>query len=253
VFKGEKMTAEALFKTIAMGIQRNSPTILTTLGTAGFVTTVVLAVKATPEAMYLIENDKRRSNEILTRRKIVKIAWKCYIPAAVTGVVSLGCFIGSNSISLRRSAILAGLYSLSETALKEYQENVADILGKNREEKLNEEIVQRKLDKDPASSKEVIITGKGEVLFYDTWSGRYFKSDMEAVRRSQNDLNAELLGGGMYIPLNSLYDELGLEAVESGNQIGWTLDGILDIRFTSKLAEGVPCVVMEYKPRPKEF
>jgi hypothetical protein len=236
--------------------ERESPAILTTLGVTGFITTIIFAVKATEKAIYLIENDPRRLHgEILTTRKKIEIGWKCYIPTALMGLGSIACFVGANRIHLRRNAALAGLYSLSEAALKEYQEKVVEIIGKNKEEKIHDSVIQDKLDKSPASSKEVVITGKGDALFFDPWSGRYFKSEMEKVRRAQNDLNAKMLAGEMYISLNDLYCEIGLEPIEGGNRIGWSVDGngILEIRYTSKLAEGTPCVVMEYKPAPKEI
>lgn len=235
-------------------VERESPTILTGLGVTGFITTVILAVRATPKAIWLLERNEHAGDHILSKTEIAKITWKCYIPTVLVGLGSIGCFVGANSISLRRNAVIASLYSLSEAALKEYQQKVIEVLGKSKEEKVHDALVQDKLDKDPASAKEVIVTGKGETLFYDSWSGRYFKTDMETVRRIQNDLNAKQLGGEMYVSLNDLYDELGLECVEMGNHIGWSVDyGQVDIRYTSKIAEGVPCIVMEYKPIPKEF
>lgn len=248
------MNLPVLVRHLLKVAERESPTILTALGVSGFITTVILAVKATPKAIWLIEKDERRGDHILTKTEVIKITWKCYIPTALAAIGSIGCFIGATSIGLRRNAVLASLYSLSEATLKEYQAKVVEIIGKNKEEKIHEALVQDRLDKDPASKKEIIVTGKGESLFYDSWSGRYFKSDMEKVRRVQNDLNAKMLGGEMYVPLNDLYDELGLECVEGGNHIGWSVErGLLDIHYTTKLAEGTPCVVMEYKLLPKEF
>ena len=54
-----------------MLLVRKSPEILTGIGVAGFVTTTVLAVKATPKALMLIEEEKRKQN-----RKIMDDAIK---------------------------------------------------------------------------------------------------------------------------------------------------------------------------------
>lgn len=253
------MTVETVFKTILRGIERESPTILTGLGITGIATTAVLAVRATPKALYLLEEERAKryadesKREPLTKIDTIKITWKCYLPAVLVGVGTIACFIGAHSINLRRNAALAGLYTVSEAALKEYQEKVIEVIGKNKEEKIHDAIVEDRIIANPASKKEIILTGMGETLFYDSWSGRYFKSDMEKVRKAQNDLNEKLLGGAtMYLPLNDLYDLLGLEDVASGNGIGWSFDyGMLDIKFNTKIADNsIPCIVLEYKVYP---
>lgn len=255
------MSTQNVLKTIAYGIEKESPSILTGLGLGGIAATAILAVRATPKALYLLEKEgeNRYRDESkrtpITKVDTIKIVWKCYVPAVLMGVATAACFIGANSINLRRNAALAGLYSVSEAALKEYQEKVIEVIGKNKEEKIHDAIVQDKIDANPVSKAEVILTGNGETLFYDSWSGRYFKSDLEKVRKIQNDLNHDLLGGDMYLPLNSFYEELGLERIGGGNEIGWTFDcGMLDLKFTSKITDaGQPCIVLEYRIEPVFF
>jgi hypothetical protein len=255
------MRTGTIFRTILRGIEMESPTILTVVGVTGLVTTVILAVRATPKALYLLElerdkRDPKGNRDIsLSKIEIIKTSWKCYVPAALIGGGTVLCFIGAHSINLRRNAALAGLFTVSEAALREYQEKVIEVIGENKERKIHDSIVQDHLDKNPLSTNEVLLTGKGEVLFYDSWSGRYFKSEMEKVRKSQNDLNHDLLGGDMYLSLNSFYDEVGLDRIKGGEEVGWTFDaGMLDIHFTSKIADmGVPCIVIEYRIKPVWF
>jgi len=255
------MTATTIAKNILRGLERESPAILTGLGVTGIATTVILAVRATPKALYLLEEEKLKRDPkgntdiSLDKLDVVKVTWKCYIPAALVGLGTVTCFIMAHSINMRRNAALAGLFTVSEAALREYQEKVIEVIGRNKEEKIHDALVQDHLDQNPVSKNEVIITGKGEVLFYDSWSGRYFKSDMEKVRKSQNDLNHDLLGGDMYLSLNSFYDELGIVRIKGGEEIGWTFDeGMLDIHFTSKITDtGIPCIVIEYKIKPVFF
>jgi hypothetical protein len=102
-------------------------------------------------------------------------------------------------------------------------------------------------------NKEVIVTGKGETLFYDSLSGRYFKNDMENIRKAQNDFNSELLTE-MYKPLNEFYHYISLQDTELGKNLGWDTDGLLDIHFSAKIASnGVPCIVLEYRLQPKKI
>lgn len=173
------MTAGTIFRTILRGIERESPTILTTLGITGIATTAIMAVRATPKALSLLEDERAERYRDESRREpvskidIVKITWKCYIPATLVGIGTIACFIGAHSINLRRNAALAGLYTLSEVTLKEYQEKVIEVIGRNKEEKIHDALIQGRIDQNPMSKNEVVITGKGRVLFYDSWSGRF--------------------------------------------------------------------------------
>jgi len=246
-------------------LMRNSPTILTGLSVAGLVTTVVMAVGATPKALCLIsEEEMKREDEFvktsneplpITKMDVVKLTWKCYIPTVAMGVLTAAMMVGANSISLRRNAALATVYSLAERSLEEYQRKVVETLGDKEEEKLRGDIAQDRLKAHPVDEKQVIITGKGEILCYDSLSGRYFKSSMETVRKAQNDFNFRLMNE-MYRSVNEFYDLLGLEPTATGNEMGWATDfGLLDIHFDTKIAsgdyEGQPCLVLDYKVHPR--
>ena len=81
-------------KNVRMSMSKHSPEILTGIGIAGMVTTTVLAVRATPKALKIIEEKKREEDvDKLKPVEIVKSTWKCYIPAAITGATSLACLI----------------------------------------------------------------------------------------------------------------------------------------------------------------
>jgi len=72
---------------VKSSLSKHSPEILVGIGITGMVTTTVLAVKATPKALKLIEETKKEERkDKLTPIETVKATWKCYIPAAVTGV-----------------------------------------------------------------------------------------------------------------------------------------------------------------------
>ena len=74
---------------------RRSPEILTGIGIAGLVTTTIFAVKATPKALDLIAKAEEEKQEELTKLEAVKVAWKPYIPAAISGATSIACLIGA--------------------------------------------------------------------------------------------------------------------------------------------------------------
>ena len=247
-----------------------SPQILTGLGIAGMLTTVVLAVKATPKALKNIDAEKERQNDELSKQAkeqgidicekvtnlkpidTVKATWKCYIPAVVTGAASTACLIGACSVNTRRTAALATAYKISETALHEYREKVIETIGEKKEEEVRDKVAQQKLADNPVASNTVIITTKGNTLCYDAFSGRYFRSDIEKIRRAENSINRRMFTD-MYVSLNEFYDELELDHTDIGHQLGWNMDdGLLEIDFSSQLTEdGEPCLVISYNHSPK--
>lgn len=242
---------------IAKGIRafvgKRSPEILTGVGIAGMITAAVMAVRATPKALMLIEDRKADSGaDELTPIETAKAAWACYIPAAVTGCMSIFCLIGASAANARRNAALATAYALSESALKEYQAKVVETLGEKKERSVRDAVAKDKIGRDPVSNREVIITEKGNTLCYDVISGRYFKSDIEKLRKAANELNRTMLDE-MYVSINDFYYEIGLGNTKQGDGLGWNVaDGLIDLQFSSQLADdGTPCLVLDYRVAPR--
>ena len=255
-----KLNLSKVAKNMQHTLGKYSPQILTGIGVAGMITTVVLAVKATPKALKLIEDKKEELDAgKLTVVDTVKTAWKPYIPAAVTGVLSTVCIIGGNAVGTRRTAALAAAYKISETALHEYKDAIVETVGEEKAKEVKEKVAQNKLDKNPVVEKQIIVTNKGTFLCYDSLSGRYFQSDIETIRKAQNDINDYLFSED-YASLNMFYDFLGLEHTRLGAELGWKIDsGTLQIEFDSTLASdksqgiapGTPCLVLDYNVAPK--
>src|SRR5574344_446466 len=248
-----KFSLSKVAKNVKAAATKHSPEILTGIGIAGMVTTIVMAVKATPKALILIEEKKNEEGlDSLTPIETVKASWQCYIPSAIVGTVSIFCLIGASSANLRRNTALATAYTLSESALKGYQGKVVETIGDKKEQFVRDSIAKDKLDENPVTTREVIITEKGNTLCYDTISGRYFKSDIDKIKGVLNELNKRMLSE-MYISLTEFYLELGLDQTSVSDQLGWNLDrGYIEIDFGSQIAEdGTPCVVLNYPVAPK--
>jgi len=246
-----KINLSQYAKKMRVSIVQHSPEILTGIGIAGMVTTVIFAVKATPKAMQIIEESKS-DDEQLTAKEVVKLTWKYYIPTAVSGAVSIACIIGSNAKSARKNMALATAYTLSESALKEYQEKVVEFIGEKKERSIRDDIAKDKIIANPVRDREVIITQKGDTLCYEILSGRYFKTDIDKIKKAENHLNKRMLSE-MYISLNDLYYELGIPPICIGEYVGWNIDeGYIDLYFTSQLtADNEPCLVINYNVEPR--
>lgn len=240
-------------KTVGNKLSEHSPEILTGIGITGLLSTTVLAVKATPKALRLIDEKKEEyDTDELTNMEVIKTCWKCYIPAAVTASVSVACIIGANTVNNKRNAVLATAYKLSESAFSEYKEKVIETIGEKKEEEVRDKIAKDRIERNPVNNNEVIITGKGDVLCYDVVSGRYFKSDVDKIRKAENTLNKKLMND-MYCSLNEFYDLIGLPFTQMGFDLGWNVnDSLVEIEFSTQLSEDdTPCVVIQYSVLPK--
>ena len=161
-----------LFKGFKMTVSKHSPEILTGLGIAGMITSTVLAVKATPKALELVKERKEEldyeETDKLPVAETVKAAWKCYIPAVVTGATSVVCLIGASSVNLRRNAALTAAYNLSATALAEYKDKVIETVGEKKEREIRDKVAEERINKNPANQSAIIVTGNGNTRCFDT-------------------------------------------------------------------------------------
>jgi hypothetical protein len=243
-------------KKITHQVAKNSPTILTGMAIAGLIGTVVLAVKATPKAIQLLKDEEQYLASMDMKMEpldVVKTAWKQYIPSALLGSATIAFIVGANSIHIRRSAALAGVYTLTKDAFDNYRANVIKTIGEKKEVEIKDNIAKEQISKVPASTSTIYVTDDGDCLFFDPLSGRYFRSDIETVRRVENQMNHKLLSE-MWVSLNEFYAELGLSGIELGHDIGWSVDTLIDIIYGTQLTDdGRPCVVLNYQLSPEFY
>lgn len=242
-------------------LSRHSPELLMGIGIAGMITTTIVAVKATPKAVRLLEEKKRELEvEKLTPVEVVKTTWKCYAPAAVSGVASIACLVGSHSVNVRRNAALATAYKLSETAFTEYRESVAETIGEKKEKVVRDRMSEKQVKDNPVSKTDIIVTGRGKTLFFEPLSHRYFYSTIEHIKRAENKLNKDIITDPFDagVTVNDFYSEIGIPTTATGDNLGWKLGiGLIDIYPSAQMAEegseheGEPCIVLNYYNPPK--
>lgn len=246
------MNKPKIFRSAKLFMSKHSPEILTAIGISGMIGTTVLAVKGTPKALKLIEQKKQEEQkDKLTLIEVVKTTWKCYLPAAVTGVSSTLCLIGANSVHARRHAALATAYKISESAFNEYREKVVETVGEKKEQSIKDSVDKERILKNPVSQADVIYTGYGHTLCFDPWSGRHFESDIDLIKKAENELNKQMLHDMFgYKSLNDFYDEINLPRTEVGDIIGWNVHNLIDIRIGSQVDNGRPCIVVDHHNKP---
>lgn len=233
----------------------NAPTVLSGIAVTTSVATAVLSAQGSFRAARILRIEELRrdletlQSEPITIREKVDLVWICYAPAAVTGVISVTCIICANRIGTRRAAAMAAAYTMSRDAFAEYKDKVVERFGKGKETKIRDEIAADQIRNNP-NDREIIISGPNEVMCYDSITGRYFKGNIEALRKAQNDVNRSILHD-MSAPLSEFYSLIGLPQTPYSNEVGWNSDHALELQFTTVLAEdGTPCLSINYETYP---
>ena len=233
-------------------VRRNTPTILTCVGSIGVVATSIVAVKATPKVLQLLEEAKAEKGDDLTKLEVVAVAGPAYIPAIVTGVATIACIFGANVLNQCQQASLASAYALIDNSYKEYKKKVEELYGKEANTQVQQEIAKDKYKENNIQQEN------DELLFYDEFSGRYFNATMERVLVAEYQVNRELHNAGRDT-LNHFYELVGLDPIEGGDALGWSEGGNyerywqswLDFRHNKVVMdEGLECYIITMFEEP---
>ena len=254
------MNLKALTKSARRTLSRNSSKILLGLGIAGAFTAVGFAISATPKAMILLEEKKQELGvEKLDAKTVIKTA----APVAISMGISTGCIIAASSVNDRRNAALAAAYTMSETALRSFQDKVVETVGPEKAKEIKEAVALDNMAKCPEPKNPPVATpqkpGVGNDFYnkpvkcWESLSGTYFFTSRNMLEKAVNGVNKQLLSD-FRVTENDLFDYLGIDHNRNGDLLGWDTETTLEINtfYTSKLDEdGTPCLVLDYSTPPK--
>lgn len=244
-----------MIKNIVKTAKLHTPELMIGAGVASMITSTVLAVKSTTKAVDIINDIEYTENVELTNTEKIKETWKAYIPSILTGAVGIGLIVGGTTKSLNRSTALASMYSASEAAYKVYKEKVKEEIGEEKANKIEKEIIKEKIKEVPVDNggiTNIYYTGTGEQLFYDTFSGRYFRSSIQYVETCVNKVNKHIINEFL-MSVNDFYNELGIPEIGAGNLLGWKSEGeLLEVKFDSEISEiGDTVIILAYSNKPR--
>ena len=256
---------QGIFKSVSKTMVKHSPEILTGLGIASIFGTAALAVAATPKAIAVkdladeqvdhIESQDGPKEDIREIRKAMYIKMaKLYWKPAVTAAVGTTSLIFAHKIHTKRHLALASAYAITAKELSDFKEAARElkVLNKNNEQKINDHLVKKKVERAKSKNKEVIFTGQGEDYFVDNWSGQIFKSSTIAVEKAVNELNSKMLREDQ-VTLNDLYYLLGIPEVPAGDLGFEASHGMIEVVFGSSLIDGKAYITMEFDRLPREL
>lgn len=220
-------TVGSIAKQFLNFVNMNQTPISTGAVVIGIVSAVILAVKAGKESEedILELQEELNEGEELTSKDIVKTVWKRFIPVILVTVLTISCLIVSTKHMMKRYAALSTAYAISENYLKDYMEATKDTVGEKKEQAIRDNAMEKQVARHPIAERGIVETGKGDDLFYDSITTRYFRTNMDSVRKAEKYL------AGIYqtegeVKLSEYTYSLGLGASsEIGDYIGWKQRG----------------------------
>ena len=226
------------------------PDILTATACIGVGATAVMCGKNTLTAHDILKAYDEENPDATTKDRVLKAA-PAYIPTIILATATIACIIGARTTSAKQTAALASAYTIATEAAARYRDKVIEVVGEEKAKEVDEKIADEQLKAHPLSEQQPIVVGTGKVLCFDTLSSRYFMSDMETLRKVQNDMNRIILDD-MFASLNDFYYRIGLDPMNLGEELGWTIASLIDLKFTSRLSDdGQPCLVVNYESVPR--
>ena len=233
-------------------VKHNSPTILTCIGAVGVVGTAVSTGKAVLKASKLLEEAKEEKGEDLTLTETLQVAGPTYIPAVLTGVATIACIFGANTLNKKKQAALLSAYTLLDRSYKDYKEKVDELYGEGSDRNVRNELAKDKYDDNDISVDD------DKQLFYDELSERYFESTMEKVLEAEYELN-HIIARDCGAFLNEFYELLGIDTVDYGDYMGWAsfalaeMYGYCWVEFEHTkvvMDDGLECTIISMKQEP---
>ena len=226
----------------------NSPALLTGVGVVGVVTTAVLTGRASIKANDILRERNDRYEIPATPQDKFVLVWKEFIPPVLSGVTTIICIIGANRIGNSRAAAIAVAMASSEKLFDEYREKVVEKLGERKEAEARAELAQERITR--AGDSTLVIEAGTDVLCFEEFTGRYFVSNVEKIRKAVNDVNHQILHEN-YASLTDFYKAVGLEPTKYSDEVGWKDSRMIDVRFNSAISpEGRPCLAIDYSVEP---
>lgn len=239
-----------VIKSVRTNTKEHSPVILSIAAGMGVLSTAYLAGRASFLACDVIrEHEFGRDHDAADpKQRLIertKLVWKLYIPAAISATTTIACIVGANRIEAKKTIAAQTAFAVSQRVYSEYRDKIIEEYGERKDQSIRDKIAEERVKESPPKDG-IILAGSGSVLCHELFTGRYFMSDMETLKRSVNELNAKLLAHD-YATFDDFYHMIGLDRTSSSGSLGWKSNRLLELQFSTVLAEnGVPCLAFDY-------
>lgn len=214
-----------LTKTCVKFLRKHGGTILAVAASVGVVATAIETGRATTKAQHILEVDKELTKfnenefgvteEPPTKKQIVLMCWKAYVPAAILGGGTIACILGSNALNKKQIASLTAAYMALGKTYQTYRQKVIENIGLEKEAEIQEQISEEKLPEVRDKMTEE------KLLCYEPISKRYFHATEVELTDAFYHMNRDFVLNGE-VSLNDFYSFLpGLDFTPEGDMLGW--------------------------------
>jgi hypothetical protein len=221
-------------------IKDNSSVILSVGACVGVISTAYLAGQAGYRTAHKLENE----DPTMELKEKARIVWRLYIPTGATAAATIIFVAGIKHVDGRKTLAAQTALAVSQRAYESYRAEVIDELGERKDQTLLARVAEKKVKDNPPSTI-VAVSGSGRVLCCELFTSRYFLSDMDALNKAVNEINAKMLRHD-YATLDDFYYEINLENTMVSGQSGWSSDKLMALEFSTVLRDGVPCLAFSY-------
>lgn len=259
--KETKYRVTRAFHTAMFKVKQRSPEILVVTGTVGVIASTVMVCNARTKASAILENTKKRIDDIHEVQNTPELAGKytkkdaqkdltiVYTQTAVDfvklyglpvalGVASISCIFASHNIMRKRNVALAAAYATVDRSFKEYRGRVIERFGEALDKELKYGIKAQEVEEtivDENGEERIVTKTIGVVdpnmysdyarIFDDGCKGweKNAEYNLMFLKGVQNWAN-ERLKERKFLYLNEVYEELGIPLTKAGHEVGWVYD-----------------------------
>lgn len=243
------MNPTDLGRLVRRNLKAHSPVILSITAGVGTIATAYLTGRASFKAAKIIRKYEKKVTYADNRERLkerTKLVWKLYIPPALTTVGTIACIAGSNRVGNSKTLAAQSALAVSQQMFADYRDKVVEEIGSHKDRAIRDKIAEERVHNDPPCSQDAILMGSGNVLCCELYTMRYFNSDMETLRRAQNDINSKL-NKHDYATLDDFYYAIHISGTSHSGQIGWKSDKLMELMFSTVLTDdNRPCLAFEY-------
>lgn len=189
------MSNQDTIKKLGAVINENLPHILTGVAALGVVTTAVESAKAVLKVKEIDENsdDDRKASD-----KAKAVIWS-FVPAVVSGALTIGCVISSDIVHTKRYTSLLGAFVLAKGELPKYKEELQKVIGPEKKKEIEKQMAKNR------TSEERVAQNVGRYLdeskyvkhkVVDQVTGATFKASYAALLRGETEVAKEIARTG---------------------------------------------------------
>lgn len=252
-------------------IEKAIPTILSIIGCTGVVVTGIFAARGHVRAI-----DKIRQFELPedTPRKevakeVVKLTWKDYAPAVVSGAVTIGCIVASNGLHLREEAALAAVVGVIGARLNGMDQEVLKKYGKQALNEMQDDILKREVNERSDKLKKTAkhVGEPNQVMYYEPVTQQFFRATAKDIKDAELHLNSTFQSEGSVTVgefIGMLPKKAHLMVPHWSDELGWFAgdetfewaasfsSGLIELNPTPMNVDGWDVNVLHYSIYPSE-